>query len=76
MKLHYRYSSDLTVLVLDGTAHGAMAERKYVDGERSTLRGYQTWGRQATNETRKEGLKNHADVTVCVIASYAKLDWC
>ena len=61
-----QYSSDSTVLVLDGTAHGAVVWRWQ---RRLTLRRYQTCSRQATNKTRKEGLKTYADVTVYAIRS-------
>jgi len=44
------------VLVLDGTAHGANGRRNMLNREGLTLRRYQTCRRQATSETRKEGL--------------------
>jgi len=45
-----------------------MAEKKYINGERLTLRRYQTCRRQATNKTRKEELKKYADMTMYSIA--------
>ena len=67
----YKCSSDSTVLVLDGTAHGVVVWQWQ---RRSTLRRYQTCSRQATNETWKEGLIPYADMTVYALASYAKLE--
>ena len=66
-----QYSSDLTELVLDGTAHGTVIWRLQ---RRLTLRRCQTCRRQATNETGRT--ENYADVTIYAIASHAKLDWC
>ena len=72
----YRKSDSWNILHnIWNCTHGMMAEKKYVNGEWSILRRYQTCRRQTTNETRKEGLKNYVDVTIYTIASYAKLDW-
>jgi len=53
------------ILVHDCMAHGMIAE--YVNREQSTLRRYQTCRRQATNKTRKERLKNYANMTIYAI---------
>ena len=44
--------------------HVALWQKKYVSGEQSALRRYQTCIRQAIDETRKEGLKNYADMII------------
>jgi len=50
---------------------------KYINGEWSTLRSYQTCRRQATNKTRKEGLKSYAHMTIYTISqARLKLTMC
>jgi len=65
-----RFRLNCTCTGWHGTVrHMVEWQKKYVKGEQSTLRRYQMCRRHATNDTRKEGLKNYADVI------YAKLDW-
>jgi len=57
--MSYWYSSDCTCT---RWWHSTWCDgrEEYINGEWLTLRRYQMCRRQATNETRKEGLKNYA----------------